>query len=69
MSCLTPKKRFLASSSGISEREKPVPTGSMNTRSVKSSHEAGLSSSLLKSDGLSPSAPNCTRLGPRAKFR
>jgi hypothetical protein len=52
-----------------SEREKPVPTGSMNTMSVKSSQLAGLSSSLVKAEGLSPSAPNCTRLGPIAKFR
>src|ERR1700744_1850548 len=60
------EKGFFAFSSGPGEEVKPVPTGSMNTRSVKLSQVPGLSIGVAGSDGLSPSAPNCTRLGPMA---
>ena len=45
---------------------RPVPIGSMNTRSVKSSQLSGLSRATALSDGASPCAPNWTRLGPIA---
>ena len=66
MSGLVAQNRFLVSSFETSEREKPVPTGSMNTRSVKSSQVPGLSTSRTGSDALSPAAPNWMRLGPMA---
>ena len=70
MSGLVAQNAFLVSSAETSEREKPVPTGSMNTRSVKSSHVPSLSTRYAGSEGLSPAAPKATRLGPMApRFR
>src|SRR5215471_17838127 len=64
------KKCVFDSSALTSERENPVPTGSMNTRSVKSSHVSGLSTSWTDADGTSFSAPNGTCFGPIApRFR
>lgn len=57
---------FLASSSPMRARLKPVPTGSMNTRSVKSSQVPGLSCKVAGADALSPSEPKVTTFGPIA---
>ncbi len=45
-------------------RLKPVPTGSMNTRSVKASHESSLGTRRGGICGSAPLAGNATRCGP-----
>ena len=53
-------------SSGLAAREKPVPTGSMNTRSDLSSQVASLSTRWNGGAGIVGSAGAGTRRGPRA---
>src|SRR5215831_395119 len=43
---------------------KPVPTGSINTRSERSSKHSGLSSSLYGAGGVMPAFTVATRRGP-----
>src|SRR5215470_5303345 len=43
---------------------KPVPTGSMKTRSERSSKQSGLSSSLYGAGGVIPAFTVATRRGP-----
>ena len=64
MSPWTPQN-FLPSS-GLAARLYPVPTGSMNTRSVWSSQLSSLSTSWYGGAGMRPSSSIFTRLGPIA---
>ena len=56
----------LASSFGSGERLKPVLTGSMKTRSVRSNSVFSLSTSRYGGGGASPSSARATHFGPKA---
>ncbi len=64
---MSPRSEWnLALSSGLAAREYPVPTGSMKTRSARSSQVASLSTSLKGGAGIVGSSGAATRRGPRA---
>ena len=63
---MSPRKAWnLVFSSGLAAREKPVPTGSMKTRSVRSSQVASLSTRRNGGAGIVGSSGSATRRGPR----